>query len=211
MLSKCPQALPQGCSARAGGTDCAPLRPHPGCCSQTPGKHPKGAGVIQSQREDSGSGPAAGRWAAVSTAQGWFPPRSGVGVPTLQPRKPRCHVTPQLLGELGLLGLHGTRDSHPTAVHANAHSNTHSHAQTHPHAQMHAHFYTDTVGHTHSHTETHTIHTHPHLQGKTFLHTHEHRVNTQTHTHTDTHRHVCTLTLARTLAPPSETRPWGAP
>lgn len=124
MLSKCPQALPQGCSARAGGTDCAPLRPHPGGCSQTPRKHPKGAGVTQSHREDSGSGPAASRRAAMSTAQGWFPPRSGVGVPALQPRKPRCHVTPQLLGEPGLLGLRGTRDSHPTAVHSLKHTLT---------------------------------------------------------------------------------------
>lgn len=207
MLSKYPQALPQGCLARAGGTDCAPLRPHPAGCSQTPRKHPKGAGVTQSQGEDSGSGPAAGRWAAMATAQGWFPPRSGVGVPALQPRKPRCNVTPQLLGEPGLLGLHGTRDSHPTAVHANFCSNTHSHARTHPHAQMHAHFYTGTVGHTQRHTQL-TL-THRVRRSCTRMNTGSTLRRTLTQAHT--YRHVCTLTLTRTLAPLSETRPRGAP
>lgn len=111
----------------------------------------------------------------MSIAQGWFPPRSGEG------GVPRCHMTRRLRGEPGLLGLHGSHSSQPTAVHTNAGSHTHAF----------------------THRDTHT-------EGKTLLHSNEH-TDPHAHLRSDSHRHstlrlICTLappSETRPRVPPS--------
>lgn len=96
-------------------------------------------------------------------------------------RFPRCHMTCRLRGEPGLLGLHGSHSSQPTAVHTNAGSHTHAF----------------------THRDTHT-------EGKTFLHSHEHtdpHADLRSHSHRHcTLRLVCTLappSETRPRVPPS--------
>ena len=148
-----PSGSASGFSARVGArvTGWAPLKAHPGRCSQTP----KRAGATQSQREDAGPGPAGSARAPCPLLKAGFHPSQGRGVP-------RCHMTRQLLGEPGLLGLHGSHSSQPTAVHTNADSHTHRvrHSYTHMNTQIHTHTYD------HTHTDTahlgSSAHLHPH-------------------------------------------------
>lgn len=135
-----------GFSARDGGrvTDCAPLKPHPGRCSQTP----KWAGVTEKMLvlgQQAAHGHRVHCSRLVSTQVGGA--------------VPRCHMTCRLCGEPGLLGCTGVTAPNPqqctrtlTHTHTRSHTGTHTQTVRHSYTHMNTQIHVQTYAHTHTDT-----------------------------------------------------------